>query len=408
MNVYSIGFWGVPNIGDELICQVVNDLVNRVYLKGGDIHYVVTMNKWVTTEYISLNNAEIISGMYPKPEYFNSFKQRVGAIKRSDIITLGGGGVISDKYSREAIPRYFVDLLLALLFRKRIFFVGVGVLHLKSRLYRLLTKYIAKRVTLLYLRDQNSLYNLNKNCNYNFSDKAVILSDLSVVHEIENKFVECNEKTLLINIRSKPYLNQKSIINILNVFASYNVTFLCAENGDKEYYQELISSYEGDLKFSIVNPTSLNECVQLLNKHEYIFAERLHVIAIASKLKSKCCFLVYEDKVRSFLDESCLYYSSIGVNDFNSNESCIDINSFKTADNKGNSREKICKIVDVLTEKAEQDFSEKEKISTSILSFFILVPFLVLGYFYSCLIKVKRKLFGRGSISFFDKNKAKR
>lgn len=400
MNVYSIGFWGAPNLGDEMLCLSVNQLINQNLLDVGDTHFVVSLNAEISKSYTKLNNVQFIDGMYPKPKYFKSIFERVKAIKNTSIITLGGGGVISDKYTSEAIPRYYMDIMLGIFLNKKILLIGIGVLPLKNKIFRKWTSFVVNNSDSIYLRDSESLDNLKGNIENLEIPNARIGPDLSFYLNVscaEKK--ESKNKRVIINLRKSPYLNADNVRKLILLFKDFHIVFLCAEPADENFYQEFIA--ENTLSsFEVYIPESLNQCIELMSNVEYIFAERLHVIALAIKVNTKSYFLEYEGKVTHFLKNNCEKYNSCTIQAFNADND-ITLDDFIRPDINTTRLESNINAIQNLINSPIQNKNKKP--STRLVALFIYIIGMFLGSIYSLLLLIKRKVFGRGPFSILGK-----
>lgn len=395
MNVYSIGFWGAPNLGDELICKAVNDIVVDTVLSRSNIHYTLTNNSASSEEYHRLQQNTHVHGFFPTPEYFAGIRSHINAILKSDLITVGGGGLISDKYTWQAIPRYLVDLLLCIVLNKRICFVGIGVLELKRSIYKYLVKFVLKNSSGIYLRDEESLRNLEVNASMSFGDKVIIGPDLSHYVQFETKGII--KDYAVVNLRENPALNDISLRRVFNSIDCEKIVLLCAEPSDYGYYNKIISVYEGNKKFEIINPKNIYDAVKIIDESKYIFTERLHVTAIAAELGKKSFILAYEGKVRSYIENSYSSYSMVDLKRFNLG--VIDIN-YQTPIKKERVKSELIKKVKSCFSRVIQ---KEVKITyfSRFISLILYILIFVLGGLYACAIILKRAVFGRGRFRFF-------
>lgn len=392
-NVYSIGFWGAPNIGDELICKTVNELVLKFLLKENSINYILTQSKLVTRDYIELDSSSLVGGFFPKPEYYFNFKEHLNALYNSELVTIGGGGLISDRYSFNAVPRYLIDTLLAIMFNKKIAFIGIGVLPLKSKYHEKLVKFVFKHASLIYVRDNFSYDNIKL---LSSSLDVVIGPDLSLVSKSSQKSIESIESIeyIVFNIRENPKLSIDRLKILVNSLKHFKIMFLCAEPEDTIIYEEIINVCELRT-FEIITPNKLSECESLISNASMVFAERLHVIALSLKYNKKSLFLIYEEKVKHYLQDDFVC-SSLTVDDFNTNK---PIPNFSFSKKNYSSEQKITEVKTILSRL--DDSPMRYSICVRVKSLFIFLTLFLGGACYSMLIVIKRFLFGRGKLKVF-------
>ncbi len=406
--VYSIGFWGAPNLGDELLCFFLNKIVVNSILEPNGTHYLLTRNFSISNNYISTEKSKYVEGFFPSPEYFVNYINHLSAVCNSNLITIGGGGLISDKYTWQAIPRYFVDVLLAIALNKRVALVGVGVLPLKNFFLRKIIKFTIPNLDYMYLRDADSIRNLECIVGYSLKDQCTLGPDISVACHIRDLLeasvinTKSNESYVVINFREKPYISIDGIRKIVDLFIDYEykVYFLCAEPSDKLFYQKVIE-FMGLPKEKVVisEPDNLLDAVKIIHGAEFVFSERLHITALSAELGKKSMYLLYENKVTEFLKNNYKNYSSIQLSEFNEIDFEVDKIKFivPTKNDKISNN-----VLDLIKEIGEIPIA-KRSIAIRGIAFSTYSALLVFGSFYAIMIKIKRLVFGRGMISFFGK-----
>lgn len=90
MNFYNIGFFGGPNLGDELLCKCVADRLRETYPESTIC--VMTRNAKVSKRYTGAE-VEYVKGYWPGPEYFLNLRQHLRAVANSSVVVIGGGGL---------------------------------------------------------------------------------------------------------------------------------------------------------------------------------------------------------------------------------------------------------------------------------------------------------------------------
>jgi polysaccharide pyruvyl transferase CsaB len=91
------------------------------------------------------------------PKWFQTdFKKMWNAIKSSDLVIIGGGGLLEDTHNYFSIPRYLHTVILAKLFRKPVMFYSVGVGPISNKLSKFMVQSICNISDIITVRDQKS------------------------------------------------------------------------------------------------------------------------------------------------------------------------------------------------------------------------------------------------------------
>jgi N-acetylglucosaminyldiphosphoundecaprenol N-acetyl-beta-D-mannosaminyltransferase len=311
-----LGFFGIPNIGDELLCKVVTDKLEKAY-PGSDI-YLMTHDAAISKGYCK-SDFKCIEGAYPAPNYFCGLFNRLKILHNTDLFVIGGGGLIADYYSWTSIPHYSIDALWCILLGRPYVFIGLGVRKLRRVWFRSLARFVCKNSAVVYCRDMgsyNSMYSLIR------TDSNLVLGpDLANMFDfkLDNSV---NKNEILINLREDPPIESSEIFELCKyvINRGFKVKFLAAERPDILYYQEIIKSWSSDLKenIDIYWPKNLVDSIDTIMQSGYVIAERLHVCLIATHMRKKVVALTYESKVKEFMrmvadSNSTFDLSDIGI-----------------------------------------------------------------------------------------------
>lgn len=144
MKITIVAWIGSSNIGDDLILRSLITL-----LQGFDISL-----KDITA--ISSNPERTTAEFGVKSVGHLDFLAIHAAMRASDVIVFGGGGLIQDETSAWNLPYYYSKLWLARLLKKRITTIGVGVGPLGSSFGRWLTKKTFDGAQMISVRDHDS------------------------------------------------------------------------------------------------------------------------------------------------------------------------------------------------------------------------------------------------------------
>ncbi len=143
------GYYGFGNIGDEAILESV---INKLSSKLGDIEIEVLSAKPNKT--LDKYNIPCIDR--------RSFPQVVKAIKKCDLLVIGGGSLLQDVTSKKSIYYYLAIIYMGLAFKKKIMMYSQGIGPIHRNINRGLTSWLLSKVDFITVRDKNSRKELIK------------------------------------------------------------------------------------------------------------------------------------------------------------------------------------------------------------------------------------------------------
>ncbi len=142
----AVGYYGYGNFGDELLLKAIRKILKDVGFN--------------TVEILYPTYQPLITGVKIYKRF--SVKDIVPAIRKTDIVVFGGGGLFQDVTSFRSFLYYYAIAKLSLLFKKPIVFLGTSFGPLKRQISRLLMKDIIKSKYAYFLpRDRVSTRYIN-------------------------------------------------------------------------------------------------------------------------------------------------------------------------------------------------------------------------------------------------------
>lgn len=142
--VFLVGLYGVDNLGDDAIRMAVERAAPRL---GAEVHRYAVRRPVSDRRGVRLRGA--------------GWRDYVGAIRASDTVAIGGGGLLKDE-GHALLRGYGVLLellgtaLLARAFGKRVVLLAIGAGPIQTRRGRLLVGAIARLAELRQVRDEDS------------------------------------------------------------------------------------------------------------------------------------------------------------------------------------------------------------------------------------------------------------
>jgi len=300
MNFYSVGYFGAPNLGDELLCKCVVNRLREAH--AANTVYIMTRSAEVSRRYTGLDG-KYVEGYWPEPEYFQNLCGHLRAVSDSSLVVIGGGGLIADYYSWSSIPRYCIDALWAILAGRRYVFVGLGVREVSRWWLRQVARFVCTHAGALYCRDKGSAERLKELTRCNHIRTGPDLAYLAKIHAYEGSV---DRDYALINVRERPPIDREKLSEFCRELLQGvgGLVLLSAEKPDTDYYKRVVDDWDAREQAAtrIVEPKSLNESIEWIQAAKFVAAERLHVNILAVRTGRRLLSINYEDKVKQFID----------------------------------------------------------------------------------------------------------
>jgi len=296
---YVIGYFGEPNFGDELLCWVELRRL-RQYFKG-ECSFL-SVNGERSRQYTD-PDGYAIEGFFPSLAYYIHLGAHIRAIYQSDLLVIGGGGLLGDHYAWTAVPRYAIDALWATVLGRRFVLVGLGVRDIKRRWIRHLSRWLLANAVRIYCRDGASA----ERATYILPGANVRVGpDLAHLVRLERR-TERSRRYTILNLRKDPPLDRGRVVELALIMQERfgYVVLLAAERVDLGFYRELVRLIPAQYQesFEICWPRTLEEAIDVISLAGLVVAERLHVNLVAVHAGVPVVAVAYEDKVREVLRE---------------------------------------------------------------------------------------------------------
>lgn len=300
--ILIVGFYGAPNVGDELMLET---LLDKIGAFSSDLDITIMLSENISFDITNYPGFKFLH--YPKnlldlnviSDYF-------------DCVIYGGGALLDDSdynicNGQLSLGNILINLSMRMIsFKKKVIFYGLSSSNkLSNQEYIYKLNYIIKNSTYFSLRDTNSLEVLK--------ETGIDVSNIHIVHDI----VLSNQKLYQKNIKKQDTAYNVGIIYIcsennyaaLYKFTKNLITYL--NNTHKKYKINLIPFYEyrnNDTNFYLkltnqlnsknifINkiPRNFTETVDIISKNDIIISMRYHSTLLANFLGKKVINIKYD------------------------------------------------------------------------------------------------------------------
>jgi len=290
MKVLIIGNYGAKNFGDELVLKAILKI-----LKNENCDFTA-----LSADPRETSKKHGIKAKYFFPAGIRSLLkfrmfETLKEYKESDLIVFGGGTLFTDEDKR-AIFIWTMQILPAILMKKKIICFRQGIGPIKNPVSKFLIKRIFNRFAEISVRDKKSQEILKS-----LGVKREIKVEKDPVFELDMP-KSCGEK-FLVTLREWDGVNEKFIKRLIEFLKTIempiNLLVFDKNGGDKSLANKI--SKEIDAEITEVD----------FDNYEKVFSEgkagihmRLHANILSFMAELPCVGLDYESKVRNLFDDA--------------------------------------------------------------------------------------------------------
>ncbi len=296
MRILLSGYFGFGNTGDEMIHAVLKE---RLLREGFKISSLVKT---------PVNNEEI---------YRTHLKEIYSAIKSSDVVISGGGGLIQDKTSSKSFLYYLSILWLAKKLGKKSIVLAQGIGPVEKTLNKRLLKHVMNIIDLVIVRDNHSKEVLLE-CGV--TREISVTADLAFLYPSE-EYAKPKEEYVLISFgkhKTNPSieLHAKIIEYIKNKINLPVLLLPLFPSIDTDIMKKISELTE--VKLAITS--SMDKTISAFNNSVFVIGTRYHSLVISTMKQIPSLGLSYDPKVVSLAGEIAIpvlpYNDSLKLNEF--------------------------------------------------------------------------------------------
>jgi len=300
--VLIVGFYGAPNLGDELMLQTL-------LLK------LSNFNSNIDVTIMLCENSKFDITTYPGVKILHYPKSVLDLNVISnyfDCVIFGGGALLDDSdfniyNSQLSLGNILINLSLRMIaFNKKLILYGLSCSDsIINPEYILKLDFIIQNCTYISLRDENSKKTLERigiETNKISIVNDIVFSNQSLYHtkKLSSSVSEqCNIGIVYIcsNIDEMVIFTNKIITSFKNKYKKVHISlipFYQYNNNDKDFYKKLSDKLNYDNISIEKYPRNLDELISIFNNCEYVISMRYHATLVANSLGKKVLNLKYD------------------------------------------------------------------------------------------------------------------
>jgi len=315
MKIVISGFYGAGNLGDE---SILSSILSSIRKESPNSEFTILSLNPIETS--SLHSVDAVFRPDFGPKWFQTdFKKMWAAIKSSDLVIIGGGGLLEDVHNYFSIPRYLHTVILAKFLKKPVMFYSVGVGPISNKLSKIMVRYICNISDIITVRDQKSkeiLDNLGlSNVPIFVSEDPVFLLepiDFNLAQEILMKEeIPLNKPLIGVSVRKIEWkdLNYTDLVKFLDyLVSSLDVTIVFVPFGrdgsptDLDLSRQIMDKmkFEAYVLKEVYSPS---EVLGIINQFDFLVGMRFHCLMMGAIMDIPTLGICYLPKVEILLNK---------------------------------------------------------------------------------------------------------
>ena len=290
-DILLLGYYGFKNSGDDAlllsIIQQVKKTDNSLSL------CVLSFNPEETKAQFGIDAVDR-----------NNLLSVIKAIKSAKMLIVGGGTLIQDSTSTKSLMYYLAVIRIAQLFKKKVMLYANGIGPIKKENFKI-TKQILNKVDLITLREELSLDELKKIG----VDKPEIFVTADSVFGIDyDKMTYEKNQYQLVSVRNHKRLSQNFCSDIARLcdqmYEKHDIStvFIPFQKKNDTKITEEIRALMKTNSEVFDTECEFSELMALMENAKICIGMRLHSLIYSVISKVPCVGLVYDQKVKAFMD----------------------------------------------------------------------------------------------------------
>lgn len=312
IHILICGNYGAGNFGDELILKGLLKVVRQlprvqITVTSGDPEETRRLHgdTIATCPFVPSSAGSWIKNMLNGKAF-----RALLAIRKSDLIVFGGGGLFNEKEER-SIGIWTSQARMWRRFKKHAIIVGQSIGEIKKPEHQKTIRDVCASMKKICVRDTASKKNLEqlgvKHSITVLRDSALWLTDADFsenekVKDVNNLSRESFKPYALISLRTWPGVDHDELTQKVKEYAVYvqdryhlALKFVAMQEGDSMEVPESTMTR--------VEPANLDELWHEFRQASVVVAMRLHACILATLARKPLLALSYDDKVRNLLSD---------------------------------------------------------------------------------------------------------
>lgn len=290
-DILLLGYYGFKNSGDDaLLLSIIQQLKKT--------------DKSLSLSVLSYHPEETKNQFGIDAVNRNNIFAVIKAILSSKMLLVGGGTLIQDSTSTKSLIYYLAVIKLALMFKKKVMLYANGIGPIKEENQKI-TKKVLNRVDIITLREEMSLNELKK-----------IGVDRPEIHVTADSVfgIDYDKKTFerkqyqLVSVRNHKALCENFCIDLARlcdeIYEKYGIStvFIPFQKKNDTQITEKIRSLMKSESEIFDTECEFSELMALMENARLCIGMRLHSLIYSVISKVPCVGLVYDQKVKAFMD----------------------------------------------------------------------------------------------------------
>lgn len=264
------GYIGFDNFGDEAIARVLTQNLKK---NGAEKITLISSNPEKTAKLYDVNSVGMFGFLKP--------------IMDSDVLISGGGSLLQDVTSLKSLVYYLGIIMTALFFRKKVVIFAQGFTPFRTKIGKILTKFVLKQCHTITVRDEKS-----KELLAGMGIDSILVTDPVFGVEIPQK----EKSGIGLQLRSFPALTdefvEKLVDEIKTRFPDEEIKLISLQDS---LDLPVLEKIEG----KILKNLTVDEVIDEISSLKYLVAMRFHACLIGAKAGVNVVGINYDIKVKT-------------------------------------------------------------------------------------------------------------
>ncbi len=269
------GYIGFDNFGDEAIARVLTQNLKK---NGAEKITLISSNPEKTAKLYDVNSVGMFGFLKP--------------IMDSDVLISGGGSLLQDVTSLKSLVYYLGIIMTALFFRKKVVIFAQGFTPFRTKIGKILTKFVLRQCHTITVRDEKS-----KELLAGMGIDSILVTDPVFGIEIPQK----EKRGIGLQLRSFPSLTDEFVEKLVNEirarFPDEEIKLISLQDSlDLPVLEKIGGKCKGG---KILKNLTVDEVIDEISSLKYFVAMRFHACLIGAKAGVNVVGINYDIKVET-------------------------------------------------------------------------------------------------------------